>query len=498
MQTQHYAPSVQQDLYHTQAMYLAQGPSTSSHFLSTGGLDHAGFSRGSSLTYPHQEYRYFPDRGGEPPRLPESACSSLAHLGSSQCATGMAIPGANFAVSGSEVFHPEGIADYQVQQRWRWPETLHGVPHLAAAAPAPPAPPQVPQISQQFGYTATIKSAMLHDQMGRHPPPPPSPAVVRSPTAQLPTPASMAVLLNPHARSERGEAQSSLYHGTQPQMHGANPRAAHMPAAHPAAPPFPPPSAAAVSQLCPVEPTREPGADSLSREKKHACTMCHKRFDRPSTLRKHLLVHTGEKAFVCDTCGRRFGVASNLNRHVKRCILKPVNAAVTSNKQPTSISDTSNSQPHPPSPTTSNAHSSGSSEQANSPGHQSTSAPSPTRSNNHNMQPQPKTPTAQKRRRRAPSPSRWIPPSLLTFNLSPPESKKSTPVPLPPVRRNLPKEERDSWDENVASSPYHPRGWKNVLPGPGLGLGLGFGGKDVRNLNLGGNGGFMLGRVLVF
>ena len=37
-----------------------------------------------------------------------------------------------------------------------------------------------------------------------------------------------------------------------------------------------------------------------------------------------------------------------------------------------------------------------------------------------------------------------------------------------------------------------------MLPGPGFGLGLGLGGKDVRNLNLGGNGGFMLGRVLVF
>jgi hypothetical protein len=67
------------------------------------------------------------------------------------------------------------------------------------------------------------------------------------------------------------------------------------------------------------------------------------------------------------------------------------------------------------------------------------------------------------------------------------------------VKRNLHKgEERDSWDENVASSPYHPCGWKDVLPGPGFGLGLGLGGKDVRNLNLGGNGGFMLGRVLVF
>lgn len=107
-------------------------------------------------------------------------------------------------------------------------------------------------------------------------------------------------------------------------------------------------------------------------------------------------------------------------------------------------------------------------------------------------------PTGQKRRRRAPSPSLWVPWSLRTFNLTCEEFYRSSPVPLPPVRKSLPKEERDSWDENVASRPYHPVEWRGVLPGPGLGHGLGLGGKDVRNINFGANGGIMLGRVLVF
>jgi hypothetical protein len=192
---------------------------------------------------------------------------------------------------------------------------------------------------------------------------------------------------------------------------------------------------------------------------------------------------------------------SNLNRHIRRCVLKPVHTTVAlcnqsvssaSANSPTATVSSSGS-PDNAQPTDAHAnmdHASSSSNTSSSTRPSRQSAPPPTS--------QPRQP-GQKRRRRAPSPSRWIPPSLLSFNLSPPEAQKATPVPLPPVKRNLHKgEERDSWDENVASTPYHPCGWKDVLPGPGFGLGLGLGGKDVRNLNLGGNGGFMLGRVLVF
>jgi len=235
-------------------------------------------------------------------------------------------------------------------------------------------------------------------------------------------------------------------------------------------------------------------------------------------LRKHLLVHTGEKAFVCDTCGRRFGVASNLNRHVKRCVLKPVNSSSSSSRKSTSGSPPANSPtsssplvgsistPTPPQENTvsvcrtgrrarvitssaDNASSSSSLTNAQSPPNPDQPAASTSTG--------PKPP-GQKRRRRAPSPSQWIPATLQNFNLQSEDSYRATTVPLPPVRRNLPREERNSWDENVNHAPYHPGGWSGTLPGPGLGQGVGLGGKDVRNVNFGGRGGFMLGRVLVF
>ena len=214
-------------------------------------------------------------------------------------------------------------------------------------------------------------------------------------------------------------------------------------------------------------------------------------------------------AFVCDTCGRRFGVASNLNRHVKRCILKPVNSPSSSYKS-SSGSPPANSSSTSSTPSTSTStppHESGAPKRGRRTAAHVVSPPtdtnnascSSTATSNVASTSTPKPP-GQKRRRRAPSPSQWIPATLLNFNLHSEDSYRATTVPLPPVRRNLPREERNSWDENVNHTPYHPGGWNGTLPGPGLGQGIGsgFGGKDVRNVNFGGKGGFMLGRVLVF
>jgi hypothetical protein len=53
--------------------------------------------------------------------------------------------------------------------------------------------------------------------------------------------------------------------------------------------------------------------------KKHICTTCSKRFNRPSSLRIHVNTHTGATPFRCPwpNCGREFNVNSNMRRHYR-------------------------------------------------------------------------------------------------------------------------------------------------------------------------------------
>jgi len=204
------------------------------------------------------------------------------------------------------------------------------------------------------------------------------------------------------------------------------------------------------------------------RKRVHACSMCEKAFDRPSTLKKHMLVHTGEKSHVCEICSRRFSVASNLNRHVRRCVLRPVNTmhgVPTTSEQPPGA-DT------PSAPSSSHTVRSGSegcstgtlSETTLSP---RSSAPSPKRISTSDPNGEADAPRPVKKRpRRAPTPTPWIPVSLRGFDLTP--TRKSCPVPLAPVRPSTWEgEERDSYSlEELPHNPYHPDGWLGKLPGP--------------------------------
>ncbi|CAO3651607.1 unnamed protein product [Mucor hiemalis] len=58
---------------------------------------------------------------------------------------------------------------------------------------------------------------------------------------------------------------------------------------------------------------------SNSTPRRYKCTLCVKRFTRPSSLATHMHSHTGEKPYKCviEGCGRRFSVVSNLRRHAK-------------------------------------------------------------------------------------------------------------------------------------------------------------------------------------
>ena len=209
-------------------------------------------------------------------------------------------------------------------------------------------------------------------------------------------------------------------------------------------------------------------------------------------------------AFVCDNCGRRFGVNSNLNRHMRRCTVRSAAQQTADDfvesviRAPTmrgraaeqiagpsrSVAVTSPSNEAPlPNIAASNKRKSAASSNSYS--------PYPTVSTTQLQ-------ASSKRRRRAPSPSQWIPASLLSFKLCPIECTKSTPVPLPPVtafkdaKTNEWVEERDSWDENVDATPYHPRSWKGRLPGPGLG----FGRKNIGNIGAL-TGGFVMGMLVL-
>lgn len=210
------------------------------------------FSRGSPFAYPHPEYAYFPDRGGPSTTIPST---SLAV--SSLDATGLGFTG---NPSGTDLFlQPEDIAEY-AQESWQWTgQPCHGLGPLAT-------PAHIAHVHPEPDFFEVDKSSGSLVESG-----------VCSPTAQLPTPAAMAVLLNHKARPERRHEEGSSSTGVAPPP--PLPVVDTTPHAHQN-------ETVAISPPRPV-PDR---SDILSREKKHACTMCDQfqccRFDRPSTLRK--------------------------------------------------------------------------------------------------------------------------------------------------------------------------------------------------------------------
>ncbi|KAK3915495.1 Zinc finger protein 311 [Frankliniella fusca] len=51
-------------------------------------------------------------------------------------------------------------------------------------------------------------------------------------------------------------------------------------------------------------------------DRPHKCSTCPAAFFKPSALRDHMLVHTGERPFLCDLCGTSFTQKSKRKKHL--------------------------------------------------------------------------------------------------------------------------------------------------------------------------------------
>ncbi|KAH8115573.1 hypothetical protein DFH11DRAFT_1725808 [Phellopilus nigrolimitatus] len=76
--------------------------------------------------------------------------------------------------------------------------------------------------------------------------------------------------------------------------------------------------------------------DFGTEKRRHSCSQCGKRFNRPSSLKIHLNTHTGAKPFACPHpgCGRSFNVSSNMRRHYRNHARRSAPAPLPSSSYP--------------------------------------------------------------------------------------------------------------------------------------------------------------------
>ncbi|KAK2862439.1 hypothetical protein Q5P01_001972 [Channa striata] len=74
------------------------------------------------------------------------------------------------------------------------------------------------------------------------------------------------------------------------------------------------------SKLCSKErksvPLKE-DVNDMTRERRHTCPICAKRFKESSHLKEHMRIHTGEKPYQCKQCGMNFRQSGALTLHIR-------------------------------------------------------------------------------------------------------------------------------------------------------------------------------------
>ena len=80
------------------------------------------------------------------------------------------------------------------------------------------------------------------------------------------------------------------------------------------------PSSANAEQL---DPSMYGKCNSYMWLKKHICGFCGLRCLRPSELKRHERIHTGEKPFACQYCDKKYTLKHSLTVHTLRCHYPP-------------------------------------------------------------------------------------------------------------------------------------------------------------------------------
>ncbi len=61
----------------------------------------------------------------------------------------------------------------------------------------------------------------------------------------------------------------------------------------------------------------------LVKDKKKICPVCRKTLCNKNSLKKHMMLHTGERPYKCQVCSKEFIQISNFKNHAKYCIITP-------------------------------------------------------------------------------------------------------------------------------------------------------------------------------